>query len=98
MRGPWIVVVAAGVLVGSAAGQEKKKYVGELLTILEKTHSPDAFLVTLTRLRDAGAGPHLVIPCAIRNAERLGIFEAHLFNEGDPKAGRASAVAAVITE
>lgn len=77
------------------------RYVGELLDILERTQSSDAFVVTLRLLVEMNAGPRRVVPVAIRNAERLGIFARnHLFEKdnakGDPMA--ATAVSQAIGE
>jgi hypothetical protein len=98
MRSPWITLVVAVVLTAPVCGQSDRKYVDELLTILETTHSPDAFMVALTQLKEAGADSHQAIPSAIRNAERLGIFADHLSKEGDPRAARAAEVAELIEQ
>ncbi len=52
--------------------------VEELIDVLDKTHSADAFLVTLKLLEKLGTPAVSAIPAIVRNAERLGLFKDHL--------------------
>jgi hypothetical protein len=68
----------------SAQQEVKDPYVAELLDLIGQTKSVDAFLVTVSLLADARAEPKQVLPVVIRNAERLGIYGRHAFDD-EPK-------------
>src|SRR5262249_12661779 len=51
------------------------KFTDELLSILNETKSPDAFLVTLSILQEVKPDAQEVVPAIIRNAERLRLFK-----------------------
>jgi len=80
---------------GSAADE---RYVRQLLTILRKTESPDVFVLTLRQLEGSGADPRVIVPLAIRHAERVGIFDRHLFKEKGAKVARATAIAELLED
>lgn len=74
-----------GALAGALVGDEIDKrqttkadpdaaYAAELLDILNATKSPQTYGLTLMLLVESKADPLRVVPVAIRNAERLGIF------------------------
>jgi hypothetical protein len=50
-------------------------FIGELVSILNETRSPDAFLVTLSILQEIKPEARTVVPVIIRNAERLRLFK-----------------------
>jgi hypothetical protein len=50
-------------------------FIGELISILNETRSPDAFLVTLSILQEIKPEARTVVPAIIRNAERLRLFK-----------------------
>jgi hypothetical protein len=50
-------------------------FIRELLSILNETRSPDAFLVTLSILQELKPDARAVVPEIIRNAERLRLFK-----------------------
>src|SRR5438132_1680095 len=54
--------------------EQSASYTQELQEILKTTRSADAFVLTLMLLGDSDADPDTLIPCVIRNAERLGIL------------------------
>ncbi len=58
----------------AAAAHENATFVNELLTILNETRSPDAFLVTITVLSELKPDARQVVSTIIRNAERLKLF------------------------
>jgi hypothetical protein len=63
---------------GRGAPQAKdanEGFVGELVSILNETRSPDAFLVTLSILQEIKPDARAVVPEIIRNAERLRLFK-----------------------
>jgi hypothetical protein len=51
------------------------EFVEDLVSILNETHSPDAFLVTLSVLQELKPDARVVVPAIIRNAERLRLFK-----------------------
>jgi hypothetical protein len=57
------------------AKDAKVDFVGELISILNETRSPDAFLVTLSILQEIKPDARAVVPVIIRNAERLRLFK-----------------------
>ena len=57
------------------AKDTKEDFVGELIAILNETHSPDAFLVTLSIMQEIKPEARVVVPAIIRNAERLRLFK-----------------------
>src|SRR3954471_7183371 len=67
---PW----AGSALRAGSDVEARIEYLDELVVILEETKSPDAFMVPLRCLDDDKADPRMLIPLAIRNAERLGIL------------------------
>ena len=50
-------------------------FIDELVSILNETRSPDAFLVTLSILQEIKPDAQTVVPAIIRNAERLRLFK-----------------------
>ena len=95
-----VAAVTALVVATATFGQRPQddRLATELLAILEKTKSSDAFLVTLAQLKECGTDAKRVIPVAIRNAERLGIFDDHLFRPDDTKGEIAKEVAEMLGE
>jgi hypothetical protein len=75
--------------------EARSAYLEELFSILDETTSPDAFMLTLRCLDDDKADPRVLIPIAIRNAERLGILRDHGGKEGR-KVERAETFAEVL--
>jgi hypothetical protein len=57
------------------AKDAKVDFIGELISILNETRSPDAFLVTLSILQEVKPEARVVVPAIIRNAERLRLFK-----------------------
>jgi hypothetical protein len=53
----------------------KEHVVGELVTILNETKSPDTFVVTVSCLGMMGHDARMAVPSIIRNAERLGLLK-----------------------
>src|SRR5262249_27186361 len=77
--------------------QPKDSYLTELLTILGKTTSFDAFLVTVSVLAETQSDARQVIPTVIRNAERLGIYGQHSLTAETPEGAVAREVTELIT-
>src|SRR5207244_8896475 len=50
-------------------------FIDELVSILNETRSPDAFLVTLSILQELKPEARAVVPAIIRNAERLRLLK-----------------------
>jgi hypothetical protein len=92
-RFPFVCCLAACLVAWAGSGlragdnaktgaEEQSAYLEDLLSILDETKSPDAFMLTLRCLDDDKADPRVLIPAAIRNAERLGILRDHGGKEG----------------
>ncbi len=61
--------------IPTEANTAEEGFINELVSILNATHSSDAFLVTLSILQELRADAHVVVPAIIRNAERLKLFK-----------------------
>lgn len=60
----------------------KADLVDEMIQVLQRTESVDAFFVTLALLEEMGTKARPAIPAILRHAERLGILKNHLTTRG----------------
>src|SRR5262245_34392608 len=104
MRNLWLVlaVLVCPVAVWASddppsAAEGKVAYTEQLMEVLSKTRSTDTFMVTLALLIENKADPKTTVPVVLMNAERLGIFDDHLGDDG-PKSKLADDVKDMILQ
>lgn len=80
-------VPSAGIVIGENADAPKAvteaDYADELVKILDTTKSPHTYVLTLMLLVKAKGNRARVVPAALRNADRLGIFPPKKSSDGE---------------